>query len=452
MMGVIKKNIASHSCDKKFFTTVLKNKINYSNKYKHFLGCNDDISLDTLSSKYIKVFNVNNYNFIIYGILHGQINERSCSGKDCSELLKNIKTDYVLFELCEQRLKRIFNIILSKKEKQKCYYNNNYSRLTYLPRIHNGFLQNEFIPVVEECVQKQLTFFLFDRNINTIKNRLDSMLLYDTKAYRKFFTYCIESISLRNYSYDKFTKLFKVYFSSVDKEKNVYDEMKGVFPMQYKHNLKGKREDHTKNLANNKHNENSNTKEEDVKQGSNRSEENTHINTYENFECLKKLNAIKILNERLLLLSKPTYEVLVEEKYKYAANNIWCFLLNNEANFFENKCKKRILVICSINILENLTQELQTTYHSLCKRYNNNKNNANSSNKIPEQLMFENPYSSYNFYVKPHWPLIFIKYYFVPYLILYIALSTFYSFCSWIYRSNFQKSSSFSHKIVDIQV
>ncbi|CRH02933.1 conserved Plasmodium protein, unknown function [Plasmodium relictum] len=395
--------------------TSFANKINYSNKYKKILLGNNDFSHDTLS-KYIKIFRINNYNFIIYGILHGNIYEKSCSGKDCSELLKSIKTDYVLLELCDYRLNRIFDIISKKKNN----YSNNYSKFTYLPRIHNGFLQCEFLPIIEECLKNKLKIFAYDRNINIIKNRLDLKLLYDTKAYRKFFTYCIESISLRHYPYDTFVKLYNDYdLNKIEKKetKNVQSELN----LDYE----------TKTNSNNEKKKNNNVNED------------SHTNTYESSECLKKLKVLNLLNERLKSLSKPTYDVLVNEKCKYVSSNIWGFLLNNETNFFENNSTKNIVVVCSANILKELVEELNLTYMNLSKKYNNQNY---------ENLIYENQYSSYNDYVKPHWPLIIIKYYFIPYFILYIILNMLYTFCSWIYKSNFQKNSSISSKIIDIEV
>ncbi|CRG97143.1 conserved Plasmodium protein, unknown function [Plasmodium gallinaceum] len=395
----------------KYFTS-FTNKIDYSNKYKNILLSNN-YTYDTFSN-YLKIYKINNYNFIIYGILHGNISEKSCSGKDCSELLKNIKADYVLLELCEDRLNRIFNIISKKKNN----YNNNYSKFTYLPRIHNGFLQNEFSPIIEECLKNNLNIFPYDRNMNIIKNRLDLKLLYDTKAYRKFFTYCIESISLRHYPYDVFVKLYNDYNINKIKEETKDAHLKLQVDNENKTNLS---DEEKKNNMN----------------------ENPILNIYESSECLKKLKMLNLLNERLKSLSKPTYDILIDEKCKYASSNIWGFLLNNEENFFANNSTKNIVIVCSANIQEKLIEELNITYINLNKKYNN---------KNHEHLIYENPYSSYNHYVKPHWPLIFIKYYFIPYFILYIILNILYSFCSWIYKSNFQKNSIDSRKIIDIEV
>ncbi|SBS89031.1 conserved Plasmodium protein, unknown function [Plasmodium ovale] len=451
MFRVFSKIPFLHSAGRKLFFTQA-NKLNHNNKhnvyskYADFLSNNVSISYDTLLfSKYVKIHKIKNYNFIFYGILHGQVNGKSCSGTDCTELLKRVNPDYVLLELCEYRLNKIFHI-LSKKEKTYKYLQNNYTQFTYLPRIHNGFLQNEMIPIVEECIKNKLKLFLFDRNINTIKNRLDSKLLYDTKSYRKFFTYCIESISLRHYPYDEFTKLYKDYLLSYEDVKHNKNAHINTTILSKSSIFVG-----AVNREYNNSEDNNNKNDGDFSQCcDNEKDKLFHDNSYENADCLKKLNLLHILNNRLKLLSKPTYEVLVEEKCKYIANNIWCFLLNNETHFFQNNTTKNVLVVCSANILEKLAQEFTVTYINLGKRYNGGDNGGYG--QPSEELTFENPYSSYNNYVKPHWPLIFIKYYILPYFILYIILNTFYSFCSWIYKSNFQRSATLSHKIVDIEV
>ncbi|ANQ10817.1 Uncharacterized protein PCOAH_00051500 [Plasmodium coatneyi] len=374
---------------------------------KHFSTETSPPFADTVLPENAVTYDTPNFHFIIYGILHGQINEKKCSGKDATEFLSTVKPHYVLLELCQQRLNRIMDI-LSNREKKK-NYENNYSKFTYLPRIHNGFLQNEFLPIIEDAVKNKRKIFLLDRNMDTIRNRLDSRLLYDTSAYRKFFTYCIESISLRHYSVEEFTKLYKQYGSSTATDKEAAEEggdKQGCTTTPQDADQKGES------------------------------------------EIWKKINLLETLNERLKDLSKPTYDILVEEKCKYMANNIWCFLLNNEEHFFEkNPVKKTIFILCSANIVNKLVQEMDSAYISLCKRYESNL----SSNSM-EHLVFENPYTSYGTYVKPHWPLIFIKYYFIPSFILYATLNTFYALTAWIYKSNFQRTSSPSHTIIDIEV
>ncbi|VWU51185.1 conserved protein, unknown function [Hepatocystis sp. ex Piliocolobus tephrosceles] len=431
---------------KRFFCQT--NKTNYENKYKNFLPCTNEHSSNNSSfSKYIKIHKIKKYNFIFYGILHGQINEKSCSGKDCSMLIKEINPDYVLLELCENRLNKIFHIIYDQQKKtnyrdsnnQNSNYQNNYSKFTYLPRIHNGFLQNEFIPIVKECLKKQLKIFSCDRDIYIIKNRLDSKLVYNTKAYRNFFTYCTESISLRHYPYEAFTKLYTNY---------IVDEHKHVNTNNYVHNKDMHVKKDSTCTSVNMHKEG---KCDDFNYTEHGKMSKNII--YENLDLLKKLSAMNTMNERLEFLSKPTYEVLIEEKYKYVANNIWCFILNNEPDFFENDSTKNILIICSANILDKLTKEFNSTYIDLNQKYSNNKSKDSSKGSYKTtELIFENPYTSYNNYIKPHWPLIFIKYYIIPYFILYIILNTFYNFCSWVYNSNLKKESAFSHKIIDIEV
>ncbi|KJP87571.1 hypothetical protein AK88_02739 [Plasmodium fragile] len=389
-----------------------------------------------------------NFHFIIYGILHGQINEKRCSGKDASEFLSKVKPHYVLLELCQQRLSNIMEILSNQEKKKK--YDNNYSKFTYLPRIHNGFLQNEFLPIIQNSIKNKWKIFPLDRNMNTVRNRLDSRLLYDTSAYRKFFTYCVESISLRHYSFEEFTKLYKQYDSSSATQKG---------PLCPGTPAEGTRDTPTEGAHEgelgmdtyNEHKVRGKFASESAEEGG---IEQGRISTPQNDdqqgerEIWKKLHMLHTLNERLKDLSKPTYDILVEEKCKYMANNIWCFLLNNEENFFENTTvKKTICVLCSANIVHKLVQEMDSAYMTLCKRYE-----SNISNNSTERLVFENPYTSYGTYVNPHWPLILIKYYFIPSIILYATLNTFYTLTAWIYNSNFQRNSSPSHKIIDIEV
>ncbi|GAW83878.1 hypothetical protein, conserved [Plasmodium gonderi] len=424
-----------------------------------------------------------NFHFIIYGILHGQINEKRCSGKEGSLFLKQMKPHYVLLELCQYRMNKILDIITKKKNSHH-YYDNNYNKFTYLPRIHNGFLQNEFIPIIQHCLKNKLRIFLLDRNIHTIKNRLDSRLLYDTSAYRKFFTYCVESISLRHYPFAEFIKLYNQYAPSIQTSQDPLHDgiasfytkdipIKFVYGREYYHkneqisqvsseqNNEGRKkiepDAHTNDTTTPElrtiGKPNSNSSPDARKEGETKTKYNISTHTHdaykdEEIDILKKLNALHILNKRMEILSKPTYDILVEEKCKYIASNIWCFLLNNETNFFEkNSVKKTIFVMCTANIVNKLVQEMDIAYLSLCKKYEINHNNSN-----PEQLIFENPYSSYGTYVKPHWPLILIKYYFIPYFILYVILNTFYALTVWFYKANFQKSTSRSHKIIDIEV
>ncbi|EUD64645.1 hypothetical protein C922_04991 [Plasmodium inui San Antonio 1] len=415
---------------------------------KHFSTETSPPSTDTVLPENAVTYDTPNFHFIIYGILHGQINERRCSGKDAAEFLTRVKPHYVLLELCQQRLSKIMDI-LSNQEKKK-HYDNNYSKFTYLPRIHNGFLQNEFLPIIQDSIKNKWKIFLIDRNMNTIRNRLDSRLLYDTIAYRKFFTYCIESISLRHYSFEEFTTLYKQYGSSTATEKGTLyratpADDTGDAP------TKGIRERGLRMDTYSEHNVRANFASEAGEKGA---AEECRTSTPQDAdqngesEIWKKLNLVQTLNERLKDLSKPTYDILVEEKCKYMANNIWCFLLNNEEHFFKNTpVRKTIFVLCSANIVHKLVQEMDNAYLSLHKRYESNI----SSNSM-ERLVFENPYTSYGTYVKPHWPLIFIKYYFIPSFILYATLNTFYALIAWIYNSNFQRTSSPSHKIIDIEV
>ncbi|GAB69330.1 hypothetical protein PCYB_147580, partial [Plasmodium cynomolgi strain B] len=388
-----------------------------------------------------------NFHFIIYGILHGQINEKRCSGKDASEFLSKVKPHYVLLELCQQRLSKIMDILSNQGKKKN---DNNYSKFSYLPRIHNGFLQNEFLPIIRDSIKNKWKIFLLDRNMNTIRNRLDSRLLYDTIAYRKFFTYCIESISLRHYSFEEFTKLYKQYDSSTATDKDpLYhgrpEDGTGDSPTKRAHEGELHMDTYSEHKVRGKFASEA-TEEGEGEQGRTSTPQDDDQNGES--EIWKKLNLLQTLNERLKNLSKPTYDILVEEKCKYMANNIWCFLLNNEEYFFEKTpVRKTIFVLCSANIVHKLVQEMDSAYLSLCKRYESNIN-SNST----ENIVFENPYTSYGTYVKPHWPLIFIKYYFIPSIIIYATLNTFYALTAWIYKSNFQRTSSPSHEIIDIEV
>ncbi|CAD2106347.1 conserved Plasmodium protein, unknown function [Plasmodium vinckei brucechwatti] len=435
----------------KLYTTVA-DKINYNNKYNKIFTSN--INNDNLFSKYIKVKNINNYNFFFYGILHGQIEGKSSSGKDCSELLNKINPHYIFLELCETRLNRLF-FKLSNKNQINNYKNNDYSKFTYLPRIHNGFMQDEYLPILEKCIQnKKFNFFLFDRNINTIKNRLDYKLLYDTKSYKQFFNYCIESIALRHYSFDAFINLYKDYAS-----KNNENQNNCINKTQEPNNINSGEKENNINSCNTAPNSefqngkptcsNSHTADHQTNQQSKHTNK-YNSNIFEDLDCLKKLDILNILNERLMTISKSTYHVLVEEKVKYGAYNIWCSILNNETNFFENQENKTIVIICNANILEKLTQEFNIAYLNISKKYTNSKNK--NSNNTSQVLIFENPYSSYNDDIKPHWPLIFIKYYIIPYFILYFVLNTSYNLFSWIYKSNFQTNPPLSHDIIDIKV
>ncbi|CDU21012.1 conserved Plasmodium protein, unknown function [Plasmodium yoelii] len=472
----------------KLFTTIT-DKTNYNNKYNKFLTNNMNINNNDLFSKYVKIKNINNYNFFFYGILHGQIQGKSSSGKDCSELINKINPHYIFLELCETRLNKLF-YKLSNKDKINNYQNNNYSKFTYLPRIHNGFMQDEYLPILEKSIKnKKFNFFLFDRNINTIKNRLDYNLLYDTKSYKQFFNYCIESIALRHYTYDIFIKLYKDYDSKNGINKNnsiteiksqnnnytndVNSERKQnittnsfdtqLYSNSNKMDDKAQKGDYDDDKAQQNGGKNSQNDYDDDKaqQNGGKNSQNDYDDDKaqekyrsdilnEDLESLNKLNLLNILNERLNTLSKSTYHVLIDEKVKYGVYNIWCSILNNETNFFENQEKKNIIIICNANILEMLTQEFDTAYFNIFKKYTNSKNkNCNNTSQL---LIFENPYNSYNDNIKPHWPLIFIKYYIIPYFILYFVLNTSYNLFSWIYKSNFQTNPPLSHNILDIKV
>ncbi|SCO70261.1 conserved Plasmodium protein, unknown function [Plasmodium vivax] len=407
---------------------------------------------DTVLPENAVTYDTPNFHFIIYGILHGQINEKRCSGKDASEILRKVKPNYVLLELCQQRLKKIMDI-LSNQEKKK-HYDNDYSKFTYLPRIHNGFLQNEFLPIIQDSIKNKWKIFPLDRNVSTVRNRLDSRLLYDTSAYRKFFTYCIESISLRHYSFEEFTKLYQQYAASAATDKGPPHRgtsVDGTEDGTVDTPTKGTHEGELLTNTYSKQNVRGNFPSETTEEGGGEPRRTCtpkDADQSDEIEIWKKLNLLQTLNERLKYLSKPTYEILVEEKCKYMANNIWCFLLNNEEHFFEKAPqRKTIFVLCSANILHKLVEEMDRAYLSLHKRYESNI----SSNTL-ESLVFENPYTSYGTYVKPHWPLILIKYYLIPSFILYAMLNTFYALTAWIYKSNFQKSSPLSHKIIDIEV
>ncbi|CAA9991311.1 conserved Plasmodium protein, unknown function [Plasmodium knowlesi strain H] len=441
-------------CMKNLLTSLTKNRsygIRPARKEplcKHFSTETNTPSTDMVLPENAITYDTPNFHFIIYGILHGQINEKRCSGKDASELLSKVKPNYLLLELCQQRLSKIMEI-LSTKEKKKDYHNN-YSKFTYLPRIHNGFLQNEFLPIIQDSIKNKWKIFLLDRNINTIRNRLDSRLLYDTSAYRKFFTYCIESISLRHYSFEEFTKLYKHYDPSTATDKDTLHRgtppndtgdtpTKGVHEGELRmdtHNERKVRDNFASEAA------------QGVEPEQGRISTPQDADQNGESENWKKLKLLQTLNERLKVLSKPTYDILVEEKCKYMANNIWCFLLNNDEHFFDKKpVKKTIFVLCSANIVHKLVEEMDNVYLSLCKRYE-----SNISSNSTEHLVFENPYTSYGTYVKPHWPFIFIKYYFIPSFILYVTLNTFYALTAWVYKSNFQRASSPSHRIIDIEV
>lgn len=52
---------------------------------------NENIYKELNVSKYIKTWNISNYNFIIYGLMHGQICGNISSGEDCRNLIQNIK-------------------------------------------------------------------------------------------------------------------------------------------------------------------------------------------------------------------------------------------------------------------------------------------------------------------------------------------------------------------------
>ncbi|SOV80946.1 conserved Plasmodium protein, unknown function [Plasmodium reichenowi] len=467
-------------------------------RYFNMSVMNENINKELNVSKYIKTLNISNYNFIIYGLLHGQICGNISSGEDCRNLIQNIKMDYILLELCKERLNKICNdIFLHSKEgnyiikdknvndnnihdymynktknlyynqiknqnlyhnqiknqnlyhnqiKNQKLYHNGYNKFSYLPRIHNGFLKNEFIPIIEECLKNKLNIFPCDRNIHIVKNRLDAKLLYDTKAYRNFFTYCTESIALRHYSYDDFIKLYKNYYIPTQNKDETINSQNDLNLNQNLNNLINFIKN--KNIHTNKTNDH-----------------NHQTCTY--LDNLNKLNILPLLNERLKHISKPTYDVLVEEKYKYMVHNIWCFLLNNEKNIFQNKeHNKNILIVCSCNIIEQLYNELQEVYLILFNKYKNNislnqvHNNTNIKNihnnqkikHIIQPIVYQNIYSSYNDYIKPHWPLILLKYYILPYLILYFLLNTLYNLIVWIYKSNMQNTQFPSHKIIKLTI
>ncbi|SOV16835.1 conserved Plasmodium protein, unknown function [Plasmodium gaboni] len=455
----------------------------------------ENINKELDVSKYIKTWNICNYNFIIYGLMHGQIYGNVSSGQDCCNLIQNIKMDYILLELCKERLNKIYsdiflhskhgnNIIKDKYEKvyinhnihnymynktndlyyNKIYNNNNnkiydngYNKFSYLPRIHNGFLKNEFIPIIEECLKNKLNIFLCDRDIHIIKNRLDSKLLYDTKSYRNFFTYCIESIALRHYSYNEFIKLYKNYYIPTETKDEITNTPNDLDLNDTLNNdklinyiMKKKKIDIHPNIIYD------NNKE-----------------TFIYHDISKKLNILPLLNERLKYISKPTYDILIEEKYKYMVHNIWCFLLNNEKNIFQHNqqqqnnthTQKNILIVCSSNIIQHVYNELQEVYLMLYNKYKNNissyqlnntniKNLSNNQNikHIVNPIVFENIYSSYNDYIKPHWPLILLKYYILPYLILYIILNILYNLMAWIYKSNMQNTHIPSQKIIKVTI
>ncbi|SOV17154.1 conserved Plasmodium protein, unknown function [Plasmodium sp. gorilla clade G2] len=446
-------------------------------------------------SKYIKTWNICNYNFIIYGLMHGQIYGNISSGQDCCNLIQNIKMDYILLELCKERLNKIYsdiflyskhgnNIIKDKYQNVNInhnihnymynktndsynnntynnniynnnIYNNGYNKFSYLPRIHNGFLKNEFIPIIEECLKNKLNIFLCDRDIHIIKNRLDSKLLYDTKSYRNFFTYCTESIALRHYSYNEFIKLYKNYYISTENNDEITNTQNDLDLNETLNNdqlinyiMKKKKIDIHPNII---------------------YDNNKETSIYHDIS--KKLNILPLLNERLKYISKPTYDILIEEKYKYMVHNIWCFLLNNEKNIFQNNThtQKNILIVCSSNIIQQVYNELQEVYLMLYNKYKNNissyqinnTNIKNLSNKqnikhivepIVKPIVFENIYSSYNDYIKPHWPLILLKYYILPYLILYFILNTLYNLMAWIYKSNMQNTHISSQKIIKVTI
>ncbi|SPJ11700.1 conserved Plasmodium protein, unknown function [Plasmodium sp. DRC-Itaito] len=468
--------------------------LNYQMIKRHFnmSAIKQNINKELNQSKYIKTWNISNYNFIIYGLMHGQIYGNISSGQDCRNLIQNIKMDYILLELCKERLNKICNdIFLDSKQgnyiikdknindnihnymnnktkdlynnqiKNPKIYDNDYNKFSYLPRIHNGFLKNEFIPIIEECVKNKLNIFLCDRNIHIVKNRLDSKLLYDTKSYKNFFTYCIESIALRYYSYNEFIKLYKNYYIPTENKDKIINKQNDLHINQNLNNVI--------NFIKNK---------------------NIHTNiTYDHndqtcthLDNFNKLNILPLLNERLKYISKPTYDVLIEEKYKYMVHNIWCFLLNNEKEIFQinqqendkndkngkndknDKNEKNILIVCSCNIIEQVYNELQEAYLMLFNKYKNNLSlyqvdntnikNLHNNQKIKhiQPIVFENIYSSYNDYIKPHWPLILLKYYILPYLILYFLLNTLYNLIAWIYKSNMQNTHVLSPKIIKVTI
>ncbi|ETW29755.1 hypothetical protein PFTANZ_04161 [Plasmodium falciparum Tanzania (2000708)] len=448
-------------------------------RYYNISVMNENIYKELNVSKYIKTWNISNYNFIIYGLMHGQICGNISSGEDCRNLIQNIKMDYILLELCKERLNKICNdILVHSKEgnyiikdkhvndnnihdsmynktknlyhnqiKNQKLYHNDYNKFSYLPRIHNGFLKNEFIPIIEECLKNNLNIFSCDRNIHIVKNRLDAKLLYDTKSYRNFFTYCTESIALRHYSYNDFIKLYKNYY----------------IPTQNKDQTTNTQNDLNLNLNQNLNNLIKFIKNKNIHPNKTYNHNNQTCTYLDN---LNKLNILPLLNERLKHISKPTYDVLVEEKYKYMVHNIWCFLLNNEKNIFQNnEHNKNILIVCSSNIIEQVYNELQEVYLILFNKYKNNMslnqvhNNTNIENlhnnqkiKHIQPIVYQNIYSSYNDYIKPHWPLILLKYYILPYLILYFLLNTLYNLIAWIYKSNMQNTQFPSPKIIKLTI